>query len=89
MDFLKTCCARAFSWECGRLARQGSGQNVLRQPLEARAILHHPMLATRCTLWPVATSAVLGPDDFIEPLDDLQDFLRCGMSKALPNAFDR
>ena len=34
-------------------------------------------------------SAVLSPDDFIEPLDDLHDFLRCGMGKALPNAFNR
>ena len=32
-------------------------------------------------------SAVLSSDDFVEPLDDLQDFLRCDMGKALPNTF--
>jgi hypothetical protein len=46
-------------------------------------------LGKKPALWPVASSVVLGPEDFVESLDDLQDFLRCGMGKALPNAFNR
>src|SRR5262245_44097286 len=55
---------------------------------EARATGYRPTPATKRTLWPVASSAVIGPDDFVEPLDDLQDFLRCSMGKALPKAFN-
>lgn len=35
----------------------------------------------------VRCSPMLGPEDFVEPFDDLQDFLRCGLGKALSNAF--
>jgi hypothetical protein len=36
----------------------------------------------------VTLSARLGPDDFVEALDDLQHFLRGGTGKLLPNAFN-
>jgi hypothetical protein len=37
----------------------------------------------------VGSTAMLGPDDFIEAFDDLHDFLGCGTGQEIPNAFNR
>jgi hypothetical protein len=48
---------------------------------EAGATQERTLEAVRC-------SPMLGPEDVVEPFNDLQDFLRCGMGQALPNAFN-
>src|SRR5262245_1983902 len=62
---------------------------IATSPPTARAHLLPEAGATQeRTLEAVRCSPMLGPEDFVEPFDDLQDFLRCGMGKALPNAFN-